>query len=53
MNANREHERKHETRTLMQMQLLQDIREPMKHHDMSQACHMRHIIMPDDQTIKK
>ena len=22
-------------------------------HDMSQKCHMRHIIMPNDQTIKK
>ena len=21
-------------------------------HDMSQTCHMRHIIMPDDQTIE-
>ena len=22
-------------------------------HDMSETCHMRHIITPDDQTIKK
>ena len=22
-------------------------------HDMSQTCHIRHIVMPDDQIIKK
>ena len=25
----------------------------MTHHDMSHTCHMRHICMPGDQTIKK
>ena len=28
-------------------------RHVMTCHDMSQICHMRHIIMTDDQTIKK
>ena len=36
----------------MRTQLSQDVREPTKHHDMSQTCHMRHIITPDNQTIK-
>ena len=52
-NANQKHEREHETQTQKQTRLSQDVCEPMKHHDMSQTCHMRHICMPDDQIIKK
>ena len=35
------------------MQLSQDVRDIMTRQDMSQTCHMRHIIMPDDQTLLK
>ena len=52
-NATLKCECEHVTRTLKQTRQPPDAREPMKHHDTSQTCHMRHIITPDDQIIKK